>query len=169
MIIAFTVSEQKTKLNRKKYMADALRHHKSRGQKFAFDRQCTAHFSLKSRCKTNFFVTFKDKIFAFGTKMLKNRWQRHSREILFYFCVWKLEQPYVETKLHRKTARPFTVLQVHSSVNHIVIKNSGAEQIINVLLEWTIKAHLISFSMQSLKYIQLDTQHSVLCWQIMVA
>lgn len=94
---------------------------------------------------------------------------KDTAERYFFTCVWKLEQPYVETKLHRKTARPFTVLQVHSSVNHIVIKNSGAEQIIKHLLEWTIKAHLISFSMQSLKYIQLYTQHSVLCWQIMVA
>lgn len=32
-------------------MADAFRHHKSRGQKFAFDRQCTARSSLNNRCK----------------------------------------------------------------------------------------------------------------------
>lgn len=30
-------------------MADALRHHKSRGQEFAFDRQRTAHLSLNNR------------------------------------------------------------------------------------------------------------------------
>lgn len=63
-----------------------------------------------------FFVILKGKIFAFGTKMLKNRWQRLNRWI-FLLLFENLSNLMYKIILHRETPTPFTALQAQSSLS----------------------------------------------------
>lgn len=83
------VNKKTTKQNRKKkkniwLMHSGTTNHVGKNLHLTDNAQHVLHSIIVAK---EFFIILKGKIFAFGTKMLKNRWQRLNRWIFLLLCL----------------------------------------------------------------------------------
>lgn len=146
-------------------MADALKHHKSCGQKSLHLIDNAQHIFPSIIVAKKFFHYNQRQNLCFWHKNVEKQMAKARQRDIFYFCVWKLEQPYVETKLYRTTAKPFTVLQAYSLCQPDNYQKQLCRANIKIFI--MIKDHLISSQCSHLQGIQLIIHTTLLRWQIM--